>query len=118
MSRDVPCQAIRPLPIPSRFNRVRHVTSRASGEGTLVSAIIHVREHVGSQAKLAAELGTTERTVKRWEKGSVPQPKWRAGLIQLGVDARLFESAANRAQVESRLRKLEAEIATIRKLLA
>lgn len=93
------------------------MTSRDGGSDTLVGAIISARERAGSQKKLADALGTTERTVKRWEKGAVPQPRWRPGLIQLGVDEELFEKSQDRRQIEGRLRALEAEIAAIRKLL-
>jgi len=84
---------------------------------TLAAAIIRLRERAGSQVKLAKELGTTDRTVKRWERGAVPQKKYRPALIRRGVDSRLFEHAGMGEQIERRLRLVEGEIARIRQLL-
>lgn len=96
----------------------RHVTTREVSEDSLAAAIIELRQRVGSQVKLAKKVGTTERTVKHWEHGTVPQRKWRPALIRLGVDVRLFERAETRQEVERRLRLVEAEVARIRVLLA
>ena len=83
---------------------------------TLAAAIIRLRKKVGSQPKLAKEVGTTDRTVKRWERGALPRGKHRAALIRLGVDPQLFERAGT-GQIERRLRLVEGEIARIRQLL-
>jgi transcriptional regulator with XRE-family HTH domain len=92
------------------------VTSRDRLNGNLAAAIIRLRQQVGSQVKLANAVGTTERTVKRWEKGVVPQAKFRPALTDLGVDERLFARAEMWEEVEARLRDVEAEIARIREL--
>lgn len=93
------------------------MTSRDDADDSLAAAIIRLREQEGSQVKLAKKLGTTDRTVKRWEHGAVPQPKWRPKLIKLGVAAQLFERAEEREQIEKRLRAIEGEIARIRLLV-
>jgi transcriptional regulator with XRE-family HTH domain len=89
------------------------VTSRDDAQDSRAAAIIRLRP----QAKLAREVGVAERTVKRWERGVVPQPKHRPALIRLGVDAQLFERAEEKEQIEKRLRSVEGEIARIRALL-
>jgi transcriptional regulator with XRE-family HTH domain len=94
------------------------VTPREADEDTLPAAIIALRKSVGSQAKLAAKVGVAERTVKRWERGAMPQGAAKAALIALGLPPRLFERAEIRDEIEDRLRRLEGEIARIRELLA
>lgn len=99
---------------------MRPVTSR-EGEGvSLPAAIRETRSvHGWSQVRLANELGTSERTVKRWEAGqAVPSSEFRQRLIILGVAAELFERAETAEEVERRLRILEGEIAKVRALLA
>lgn len=93
------------------------MTARDVQDGTLADAIVRLRREVGSQAKLARKVGATERTVKRWEAGAVPQRKFRPALTSLGVDPQLFESAELREEIEKRLRRAEGEIARIRALL-
>jgi DNA-binding XRE family transcriptional regulator len=94
------------------------VTPRGKPDDTLSGAIIKLRQRVGSQVKLAKLVETSERTVKRWEGGVVPQKKFRPALIAQGVDARLFEDAAEREQMRKRLRFVESEVAKLNELLA
>lgn len=82
-----------------------------------MSAIIALRKRVGSQAKLAELLGTTDRTVKRWERGAVPNGRFKKALIAQGIPEELFERAKEREQIEERLRIVESEIAQIRRIL-
>jgi transcriptional regulator with XRE-family HTH domain len=97
---------------------VRHVTPPEQPDDSLAGTIIKLRERLGlSQVKFAKLVGTTERTVKRWEGGVVPQKKFRPALIAQGVDTRLFERAAMREQAERRLRFVESEVAKLRQLL-
>jgi transcriptional regulator with XRE-family HTH domain len=93
------------------------VTPGEADEDTLPAAIIALRKSVGSQAKLAAKAGVAERTVKRWERGALPQGPAKAALVALGIPPRLFERAELRDEIEARLLRLEAEIARIRELL-
>lgn len=93
------------------------MTLSAVEEDTLAAAIIRLRKDVGSQAKLAAKTGVSERTVKRWERGAVPQRPAREALVRLGIQPTLFASADLRDEIETRLRTVEAEVARIRELL-
>lgn len=92
------------------------MTPREAQGGTLAAAIVALRKRLGSQVKLAEAVGVTDRTVKRWEKGAVPEEPARSELIRLGVPEALFHAYV-REEVERRLRAVEAETARIRELL-
>jgi DNA-binding transcriptional regulator YdaS (Cro superfamily) len=83
------------------------VTSREEGGDTLAAAIIALRKRVGSQAKLAKLLSTTDRTVKRWERGAVPNGRFRQALIAEGIPAELFEQATRRELLEAGVRQVQ-----------
>src|SRR5205814_2113059 len=119
MSRVVPCQTKCPLPLHAQSAKVRHVTSPDEEDGTLADAIVALRGRRRlSQEQLAAQVGVSDRTVKRWESGKAfPRKDARGELIRLGVDPRLFLRPEVRAEVESRLRAVEGEIARIRRFL-
>ena len=117
MSRDVPCQVVRPLRFPARCVLIRHVTPRDREPESLAQAIIALRKKVGSQDKLAKATGVSERTVKRWEKGALPVKKYRSALIELGIDPRYFEESISPAAFRKRLEAVEREIAALRRLL-
>lgn len=109
-SRDVPCQAKRLYPKSANCTKLRHVTS----PDTLAAAIIALRESLGSQPKLAAAAGVSERQVKRWERGALPGLPAQKKLVQLGIPAELF-IRVNLDEIDRRLRAVEAECARIRK---
>lgn len=81
---------------------------------TLVEAIVIAREAAGSHDKLGARLGGVPRqTVIAWEKGAYPA-KYKSQLIAIGIPARLLV-VADRTAIEKRLRRVEAEVASIRR---
>lgn len=82
---------------------------------TLAEAITIARVAAGSHDKLGALLGANRQTVIKWEQGVYPA-KYRDRLIALGIPARLL-LAIDRTQIEKRLRRVEAEVASIRRLL-
>lgn len=99
--------------------KVRPVTTRERVKVSLPAAIRQARAERGwSQVRLASEVATTERTVKRWESGqAVPTGKVRLRLVSLGVPSGLFERSETAGEVERRLRAVEGEIVKLRALL-
>lgn len=101
--------------------KLRHVTfpddvlRRLERAKTLVEAITLAREAAGSHDRLATLLGTSRQTVINWEKGTYPG-KYRDKLIAVGIPARLLVTV-DKTAVEKRLRRVEAEVASIRKAL-
>lgn len=91
------------------------VLARLQRAKTLAEAIVIAREAAGSHDKFARLLGTTRQTVIAWEKGTFPE-RYVQQLIAVGVPARLL-TALDRTAIEKRLRRVEAEVASIRRAL-
>lgn len=75
-----------------------------------------------SQDRFAAELGVTTNTVKRWERGHVPQPENQDALVRLGVREDLFPVTRlvgdrhlekQMGQVQTSLKALQREMGEI-----
>lgn len=92
------------------------VLRRLERTKTLVDAIRIATEAAGSHDKLAAMLGTSRQTIIGWQNGTFPKPGYRDKLIAVGVPARLLVTA-DKTALERRLRRVEAEVAAIRKEL-
>lgn len=84
---------------------------------SLPEAIIALRKAHGSHDKLAQRLGTSRQTIIRWEKGSRPDLFYRTQLIELGVPEDLLERRVSQDELDRRLRRVEGELAELRRLL-
>lgn len=91
------------------------VVARLKRAKTLPEAVVLAREAAGSHDKLAAMLGTTRQTVINWEQGVFPA-RYQDKLIAAGIPARFFVTV-DKTAVEKRLRRVEAEVAAIRREL-
>lgn len=93
------------------------VLRRLERAKTLPDAISIARVAAGSHDRLAALLGTSRQTVIKWENGtSFPNGGYRGKLVAIGIPARLLLTV-DKTAVEKRLRRVEAEVAAIRKEL-
>lgn len=91
------------------------VLRRLERAKTLADAITIARTAAGSHDKLAKRLGTSRQTVINWEQGTFPD-RYRDKLIAIGIPAKFFVTV-DKTAVEKRLRRVEAEVASIRKAL-
>lgn len=91
-------------------------TSNGSAVGSLSQAIERLKDEAGGYDRFAAELGTSRQTVIKWVRHGVFPEDYVDALRDRGVPDDLLRRVP-RSEVESRLRKLEAEIAAIRDLL-
>jgi hypothetical protein len=82
---------------------------------TLPEAIGIAEAAAGSADKLGGMLGTTRQTVFGWKKGVFPT-RYRDRLIAIGIPARLLLTV-DKTAIEKRLRRVEAEVASIRREL-
>ncbi len=89
------------------------VLGRLDRAKTLVEAIAIAEATAGSADKLARMLGTSRQTVFRWKAGTFPG-RYRDRLVGLGIPARFFVTV-DKTAVEKRLRRVEAELAAIRR---
>jgi transcriptional regulator with XRE-family HTH domain len=92
------------------------VLRRLQRAKTFVDALDIAREAAGSHDKLAALLGTSRQRIFAWEKGEFPGRAYREKLLHIGIPPRFFVTT-DKTAVEKRLRRVEAEVASIRKAL-
>jgi hypothetical protein len=82
---------------------------------TLATEILRLRREYGSHDKLGAALGGASRTtIIDWERGAMPQKKYRAKLVALGIDPKLF---LHPPDVQRRLRRAERQLDELAKEL-
>ena len=91
-----------------------NVLGRLQRAKTLIEAIAIARDAAGSHDKLGRLLDTSRQTIFAWEKGTFPNRDYRDKLIAIGIPARFFVTV-DKTAVERRLRRVEAEVAAIRK---
>lgn len=89
------------------------VLARLRRTKTLPEAIGIAVKAAGSHDRLAKQLKTSRQTIINWEKGVYPS-RYKGALINIGIPARYFVTV-DKTDVERRLRRMEAEIAAIRK---
>lgn len=121
-ARHVTCQATLDYRKPGTCANLRHVTfgedtrRRLAGAKTLPEAIGILKDAAGSDDKLAADLGTSRKTVISWRKHGVWPETYLGVLRDRGVPDALLQRATPE-EIERRLRAAEAEILAIRDLL-
>jgi DNA-binding XRE family transcriptional regulator len=89
------------------------VLRRLERAKTLPEAVTIARIAAGSHDKLGRLLGAKRQTIIKWEKGTYPT-QYRDQLIAIGVPAKLL-TTVDRTAIEKRLRRVEAEVASIRR---
>lgn len=89
---------------------------RRDGPATLADWIGLLKDQAGGYDRFAEELGTRRQTVIRWVKHGVFPEDYVDELRARGVPANLLLRAP-RAEIEERLRKVEQEVAEIRRML-
>lgn len=83
---------------------------------TLAEWIGQLKDQAGGYDRFAAELGTRRQTVIRWVRHGVFPEDYVDELRARGVPAELLLRVP-REEIEARLRRVEAEVAEIRRLL-
>lgn len=120
-SRVVPCQVLCLYKLAAIYATLRHVTPQPDTPGGIIRARRLQKKR--SLDQLAQEVGTSRRTVIRWEKDEMlPGPGYRKRLIRaLELDAKAFDAflqpVVTPARLARRLTALEQAVARIERHL-